>query len=217
MATWIDSRQNVPEVFLSSRDYHVFLRLLDLMLNDEKSDVDNLVGGLNADKCPSELLPLLASYVGYEYDHSLTYDTNRMIIKYYPEMLRLKGSEKGLALACAIAFQSAGFLDSIQDAMKYINIVKDTNDPNTIFVYLGFSTIVPKLFDLIEAVRPIGMSIQIKPSNSVRVADEIRLSDVATASHGVVVTYNRNKVMDADGQDDATNYVGAGEVTDDGQ
>ncbi len=86
----IHSRNNVPAIYNTSRDFQAILRLFDVLLNVEKNDVDNMVSLVNADKCPSKYLPLLASYVGYDYDYALSYETNRLIIKYYPLMIKYR-------------------------------------------------------------------------------------------------------------------------------
>lgn len=212
----IHSTDNVPKIYNTSRDYQAILRLLDLLINVEKSDTDNLVSLVNADMCPSKYLPLLASYVGYDYDYSLSYETNRLIIKYFPKMIRLRGSEEGIVLACAVAINSALEKETISGgSMDFINVIYDTKtDPDKpmlkVFINTDLST-NSKLFDLIEVVRPVGMAIQIKESIAVRNKDSVEISDAVTVSKMAFSVGNRNKVMPMNDGSTDINEVGFGE------
>lgn len=206
----IHSRNNVPAIYNTSRDFQAILRLFDVLLNVEKNDVDNMVSLVNADKCPSKYLPLLASYVGYDYDYALSYETNRLIIKYYPLMIKYRGSEEGLILACAVAINSALERDTISGDMNYLNIIYDKED-NMVKVFVNESVLTKKLFDLIEVVRPVGMGVQIVPSIGIRPKDAIEISDTVSVSVFDFSVNNRNKVMPMSDPDADVNTVNFGE------
>ena len=99
----IESKNYLPWVIRQSRDMQAICKVLDLLINDYKTNVDYWVNLIDFDGCPDHLLPLLASYVGYKYDYTESYDTNRLIIKYYPSMIRNRGSEIGISLATALS------------------------------------------------------------------------------------------------------------------
>lgn len=103
LTTIMESKKMIPWVLRQSRDMQAFCKVLDLLLNDYKTDVDYWVNLIDFDGCPDNLLPLLASYVGYKYDYKETYKTNRLIIKNYPNMIRNRGSEIGMRLAMALS------------------------------------------------------------------------------------------------------------------
>lgn len=104
MATGIiESKNYIPWVVRQSRDMQAFCKIFDLLLNGFKTNVDYYINLIDFDGCPDNLLPLLASYVGYKYDYTESYDTNRLIIKHYPEMIRNRGSEVGISLATALS------------------------------------------------------------------------------------------------------------------
>ena len=207
----IHSRDNVPDIYTTSRDYQAILRLLDIITNVEKNDVNNMVSLVNADKCPSKYLPLLASYVGYDYDYSLSYETNRLIIKYYPLMIKYRGSEKGIRIACAVAINSAMEKDDISGDMEYLNVIYDEDD-KILKVFVGANVLTKKMFELIELVRPVGMGIQVKQSVGVRPKEILKLEDYVTVSNLDFSVNNRNKVMPMSDPDDDINTVGFGEV-----
>ena len=84
----IESKKYIPWVLRQSRDVQALCKILDLLINDCKLNIDYWVSLIDFDSCPDRLLPLLASYVGYKYDYAESYSTNRLIMKHYPEMIR---------------------------------------------------------------------------------------------------------------------------------
>lgn len=152
----IECRNLVPETYNRSRDYQSILKLLDLVVDSAKFDIDNLTACLNPERCPSKLLPLLASYYGYEFDYTLSYEANRTILKYYPDLLRLRGSLRGLKLATVIAIIIEGnYKNTNVDSMLHISFAENMIN---IFSYFAYSV---KLYDLLDVVRPAGYSIQV--------------------------------------------------------
>ena len=101
----IESKNYIPQVMRRSRDMQAICKVLDLLINNFKTNVDYWTSLIDFDTCPDHLLPLLASYVGYKYDYTESYSTNRLIIKHYPEMIRLRGSELGISLATALSVE----------------------------------------------------------------------------------------------------------------
>lgn len=192
----IRSKDNMPKIFSISRDYQAILRVLDIITNVEKNDVDNLVSLVNADKCPSKYLPLLASFVGYDYDYTLSYDANRIIIKYYPLMIRLRGSLDGIILACAVALNSSNVLksDSITGALNYINPIYD-EEHKILRIFVQKFSFAKKLFDLLEVVRPVGLEINVIESQKIRVADSIEFADKVHSAKFDIHISHRYKVM----------------------
>ena len=192
----IRSKNNMPKIFSISRDYQAILRLYDILVNVEKSDVDNLVSLVNADKCPSKYLPLLASSVGYTYDYNLSYDANRLIIKYYPLMIRLRGSMEGIILACAVALNSSDVLKSksVTGALNYINPIYDAAN-KTLRIFVQNYKFATKLYDLLEVVRPVGLNLQVIESESKRPHDEIEFADKVHSAKFDITISHRYTVM----------------------
>ena len=84
----IKSKDYVPYFYRNSRDYQVFLNLIDLIVNVIKINIDTIPDNLDPTKCNYLLLELLASFVGYDYDYKETYEANRLIITNYINMIR---------------------------------------------------------------------------------------------------------------------------------
>lgn len=161
----IESRNMVPETYNKSRDYQSVLKLLDLIACGSKFDTDNLISCLDPERCPSQYLPLLASYYGYEFDYDLSFEANRTIIKYYPDLLRLRGSAQGIKLAIVIAIIINGsYRNTDVDSMLNVQFDETDKTINT-FIYFDYST---KIYDLLEAVRPAGYAVYLRSAVPIR-------------------------------------------------
>ena len=67
----IESKNYIPSIMRQSRDMQIFCKLFDLLINHFKTNTDYWVSLIDFDECPDNLLPLLASYVGYKYDYKI--------------------------------------------------------------------------------------------------------------------------------------------------
>ena len=171
----IESKKYIPWVLRQSRDVQALCKILDLLINYYKTNVDYWVSLVDFDTCPNQLLPLLASYVGYKYDYAESYDTNRLIIKHYPEMIRLRGSEVGMALATALSVNALGEIDKVEAlAMFRLRYVKGEHK---LYIYVYFPSNLSKVRDLIEVVRPAGCGVQLVAASIINTVDGIEISD----------------------------------------
>lgn len=160
----------VPEVYSDSRDYRVFLRLASILMSVLRDNIGGVPTLYSADDCPETMLSLLASMVGYNYDSSRTIESNRMIIKYYPLLLRHRGSKLGIKIAAALS------LNSLNEAPQYSldNIIIEFDyEKGLIKVYYPQTDALSR--DLIEAVRPVGLRIEMIPSFISNNTDELRV------------------------------------------
>ena len=169
----IESKNYVPEVLRKSRDFQSFCKLFDLIINSIKNNIDYYVNLIDMDSCPDSLLPLLASYVGYKYDYTESYDANRIIIKNYPSLIRNRGSEVGISLAAALSLNTLSEKDIVEALNMFsINYKKDDTK---IEVYIFFPAELSKVRDLIEVARPAGCGLELIPSQVISSVDEIQI------------------------------------------
>lgn len=169
----IESKQLVPWVLRQSRDMQAFCKLLDLLINNYKTNTDYWVSLIDFDQCPDHLLPLLASYVGYKYDYSESYSTNRLIIKHYPQMIRNRGSEIGMSLATALSVNALGEIDKVE-ALNMFHIDYVLTDKK-IMIYIYFPANLSKIRDLLEVVRPAGCGLELVPAEIIQTIDGIAI------------------------------------------
>ena len=174
------TRNYVPESYSDSRDYRVFLRLLSIVTTVTKSNLDSFISLYNAYDCPDELLPLLASMVGYKYNEGLSVKNNRILIDYFPYLLRNRGSEYGIRLATALALNVTTDTNEITYSADNIVVLYD-RESGLIRVFYPNPELIEKSRNLIEAVRPVGTRIELVPSSISSPVDELDLSAVVRA------------------------------------
>lgn len=194
----------------TSRDIHIFLRLLDLVFNNEKLKSEDYISILNPDKCPNDLLPLLASYLGYEYDYNETFDRNRVIIRSYKNMMRNKGNTVGIGLAISASIsmlvnKSVTESQSLFDVIYYDKYYTCSNcgyvayedfddcpncgesgtsvksDIGSIVIVIEYPKYSTKSYDLVEAVRPAGTGLRIFNGTIEEINETLGLSDFVKA------------------------------------
>lgn len=176
----------VPESYRDSRDFRVFLKLLEVLTSVTKSNIDSLVSLYSPADCPDNLLPLLADMLGYEYDSGLSVESSRTILKYFPYLIRYRGSEEGIKLATALSLNTSSSasqaytLDSILVEFDY--------DTGLIKIYFPHTDLFNK--DLLEVVRPVGSFIKFIPSTTSDNLDEL---DVKATVRAEVDSYDKNR------------------------
>lgn len=200
----IESKNLIPNVMKQSRDMQSLCKILDLLINNYKTNVDYWTSLIDFDTCPDHLLPLLASYVGYEYDYSESYDTNRLIIKYYPYMIRNRGSEIGMRLATALSVNALGDIDKVE-ALAMFRLDYRKGD-HKLYIYIYFPSNLSKIRDLIEVVRPAGCGVQLVAADIIQTLDGIQISDFIGVPSKYAYDHTRYEV----GREDR---VGFAEVT----
>lgn len=176
-----------PQTYYESRDYRVLLKLLGIVMTDHKYNIDHLLDLYNAMYCPEDLLELLSGMVGYDYDPSLTISHLRLIIKYFPYLLRERGSEIGIKLAMALSLNTHDGEE--KPALEDIDIQVDRVH-GIIKLYYPDDFSIKK--NLLEYVRPVGMVIREYGMTKISSTNEINIK--ATAK-------GRSKVY---GKEDAT-------------
>ena len=165
----LKSKAYVPDAYYEeSRDFQVFLNLIDLIVNNIYTKTGHMEDLLNPDNCPNEFLQLLTNYVGYDYDYLEDYDVNRTIIKYFTKLLKNRGSRTGIMLAVSLATISSRHQTTL-DLNKYssIDVVEleiDGEKHKVINVYVHNTEYLTKLTYLLDRVRPAGVKIRILPS-----------------------------------------------------
>ena len=174
----IESKQFVPWVVRQSRDIQVYCKLIDLLINDIKTRIDNWTNLIDVNSCPDNLLPLLASYVGYKYNYQESYDSNRLIIKNYPYMMRNRGNEIGISLATALGVNTLGEIDKVE-ALSMFRIDYDKSS-RRIDVYVFYPVDFVALRNLIELVRPAGCNVMVVPSELIQTIDGIKIHSYET-------------------------------------
>ena len=157
----------VPEIYLSSQDFRLFLRWFDICLQRINYDFTNFLDLYDPLRCPEDLLWMLADTMGFKFDDRLPTAFNRLVLMYFMSMIRNRGSKDGVTLAAETNLAQFNLLDKGKDNEILYNRLEDTSIPvNSVYVtphvaegYIDvvyFSTEKP-IDACIEYVRPLGM------------------------------------------------------------
>lgn len=157
----------VPEIYKESADFRFFLKWFETALSKVKYDTDNMMDLYDPQRCPAELLWLLADTIGFKYDSRLCNAFNRLVLLYFMSMIRNKGSKTGVTLAAEVNLAQFNINNYGKENDILYDRLEDTSIPvNSVYVtphtregYIDivyFSTQKP-IDACIEYVRPLGM------------------------------------------------------------
>ena len=164
---------SLPEVYLESSDFRLFVRWFSLCLSKVQYDTENLPDLYDPLKCPDNLLWMLADTMGYKYDDRLPVAFNRLVLIYFMSMIRNRGSSDGVTLAAEVNLAQFNLLNYGKENNILYNRLEDTSIPvNSVYVtphtregYIDvvyFSEESP-IDACIEYVRPLGMYLFANP------------------------------------------------------
>ena len=156
MSKVIKMRNLTPYYYTTSRDYQVILNLLDLLINSIKTDIDSIPDNLDPYKCNELLLELLASFVGYDYDYSMSFDSNRLVIDNYITMIRNRGNILGIKMATALCFNGEQDLDKVENLNMFS--VDYVQEDNLVAIYVYYPKYMKQIRNMVERTRPIRSS-----------------------------------------------------------
>ena len=171
----------IPEIYKESADFRFFVDWFDKALTRIKYDIENAPDIYDPQRCPDQLLWMLADTMGYKQDDRLPIAFNRLVLMYFMSMIRLKGSKDGITLAAETNLAqfdidmvaNTGYEDEegnwVPPNEMLNSRLENTSIPvNSVYVtphvaegYIDvvyFSTRVP-IDACIEYVRPVGMYV----------------------------------------------------------
>lgn len=171
-----DSKNYVPLIYRSSRDFEAILKLLDTLLTTNKYEIDTLINLYVPEDCYEDFLPLLAEHIGYKYNYDDKVSENRIIIANFPKMIRNRGSVTGIKLAAALSLNSIeNNFDEIQD-LSQLDVFFDYDKGFIIVLYPRENT---KVRNLLDWVRPVGMYCAEFSADTANVTSELNVDAYA--------------------------------------
>ena len=153
-------QDKTPEVYCSeSRDFQLFCRLYDCVVNGIKFDIDTIPDILDAMTCRSSMLQLLQTKVGFFTNKQLTDDALRYVLTAFPMMVKNKGSLKAVQQAVNVFFKVNGIRSEVQiwSVSEPTQIYDTWVDDHTIIIGIN-STIkdVSLLEEIFRYILPTG-------------------------------------------------------------
>ena len=125
----------VPEVYKESADFRFFLKWFETCLSKIKYDTDNMLDLYDPQRCPSNLLWLLADTMGFKYDTRLCTAFNRLVLLYFVSMIRNKGSKTGVTLAAEVNLAQFNINNYGKEKDILYDRLEDTSIPvNSVYV-----------------------------------------------------------------------------------
>lgn len=154
----INIEKNTPSIYTrESRDFQFYCKLLEVVVNSSKYNIDNITNVYNPLLCNDRVLDLLKSCLNFNSNIDYTDSDLRIILNGFANMIKYKGTRRGIAAAISIVLKLYNY-----KADYYINII-NKNDLNPYTIKIGTSKTINKnyLYDLLEYVKPVGYDIEI--------------------------------------------------------
>ena len=108
-------QDKTPEVYCSeSRDFQLFCRFYDCVVNGIKFDIDTIPDILDAMTCRTSMLQLLQTKLGFFTNKKLTDDALRYVLTAFPIMVKNKGSLKSIQQAVNVFFKVYGIRSEVK-------------------------------------------------------------------------------------------------------
>lgn len=164
----ITSNNYIPQVYGKERDIQVFTKLLDIILSVCKYDIDNIGNVYDANKCPEQLLPLLASTLNYKYNFNDTVTANRKIIDVFTIMEKNRGSKVGLLMATALSLTSLAISKDNAEIISnsdYIEALMNLHiyyDYENALITIDYPNVYTLVRYILDYVRPVGMRLKLR-------------------------------------------------------
>lgn len=121
------TQDNVPQYYIDkSRDFQLIGRLLDLIVNDLKFDIDSICNILDPLEARDNLLVLLAERVGYFPEFEINSEVLRYVISAFPYIMKKKGSVRSFEEAANAVLKA----ESHAEAARSVEIIVIQKQPN---------------------------------------------------------------------------------------
>lgn len=166
---WLEN--NVPNTYVNqSRDFQLFCRLYDCIVNGVKFDIDSMIYLYDPIKVNNRLLNLLASKVGFFPKRDLNTMMLRSIISSFPYLVKYKGSRKAVESAVATVLKADNVF------ANYSIII--SNDEHSIQIAVDQPYDKIALAELLEYIVPIGYTFSLIEANSITFTTELDLVNI---------------------------------------
>lgn len=144
-------QEHVPDVYpRKSRDFQLLCNVFDCMNSAVKYDIDSIRDVTDTNLCNDRVLNFLQTKLGFFTNKHMNTDTQRLILKAFPYIIKNKGSTKGIKQAIYVFLKTQGVngnvsVDIINNKEVVNNLTPNTNKlEHTYVVELGIQT---KLLD----------------------------------------------------------------------
>lgn len=154
-------QDNVPQVYVEqSRDFQLFCRLVDILQNSTKYDIDSIVNLLEPFLTNDRMLELLCTKIGFFPLHHYDANVLRHIISVFPFAVRNKGTAIGIASVVNAIIRAENLTSSDSKREAIVEVAKDDSGGITINVYVSYDIENRRaLDDVLRYILPVGCSM----------------------------------------------------------
>ena len=145
-------QEHVPDVYpRKSRDFQLICNVFDCLQGAVKYDIDAIRDISNTDLCNQRVLNYLQTKLGFFTEVKMSSETQRIILKAFPYVVRNKGSRRGIEQAIQLFLKTQHVSGEIKVTVTNKEKTNGINDQlNTIEnVYVVQVAISTKLLDII--------------------------------------------------------------------
>lgn len=178
----IDLNNNVPDIYPNeSRDFQLYLRLLNVIIGGTKFDIDHIVDIFDPKICNNRVLDLLCTTFNFNPKIKFTDQDLRLILSGFGGLIRNKGTRKGIEQAISLVMKTQNITTPY-----YIDIInKDPERANSsinYYIELQIDQVVNRsyLLELLEYVKPVGYTVDIFSVDKLEHKSKIGPSDTIT-------------------------------------
>ena len=166
------TQDNTPPYCVeASRDFQLFCRAMDVIVNGVKFDIDSMIQVLDPMKVSDDMLELYATRVGFFHKKPIDSNVLRYIISAFPHIIKNKGTLKGIE-------QSAYTILKAENSVKlpYPVVQNKVEGIDRYIIAIYFPTKILNKYalkELLSYVVPAGYKIQISVWDELRGAETI--------------------------------------------
>lgn len=155
-------QDKVPQVYVEkSRDFQYFCRLVDILQNGVKFDIDTMVDLLEPFSSNDRMLELLCTKVGFFPKYHYNSEILRHIISVFPYAIRNKGTVDGIVAVVNSIIKAENVTNINAPQKSYVDVYIDETGGVVVSIYASY-TIENRnaLNDVLSYIIPAGCSVR---------------------------------------------------------
>lgn len=164
-------QNNTPEVYTNnSRDFQLFERLFDTIINGVRFDINTIPDILNSFTINERMLDLLCTKIGFFTRENIPNDVLRVILNSFPYAVKNKGSKTGILYAVCTILKMEGTFEVPEI------IIDNTNYVVQVFTNEDIKN-KKALKEYLKYIIPVGYTLVIEKYDKRKPTDDIRTND----------------------------------------
>lgn len=184
-------QDNTPSIYTEqSRDFQLFLRLYDCIINGVKFDIDSVSNLNNPALANDRILNLLCTRVGFfpkrDYDSTLL----RYILESFSYLIKNKGNKVGIEGAICTVLEAEGDFSTPTVVIDNTNYVVNIYTSSRIYNKKALN-------EVLRYILPIGYELNIEESTPISYTTEIGTADFKITSL-CIPTISNSQIRGAD-------------------